>query len=310
MKYPAYDQFPEPQANLVDAYMWHVAIAEPRGRAVFQPGGEVTPWRASRFIGSACVQFAKGSDRLAEERLDRAVTAMQPIVDDQEQKGWQAHKRRANAQFLIHLATMLHNHTQPDAASTFQKEMHALAVENAAHATERTLDRSITLYARQIHGGIRSENNQLGLLTRTASPWTLTVPGLVQREQGRDDSLNYDFLVVEGELSSNKTHVTEVQAKADCIGLCLPEGQKLEKREGLKDMDDYANSIVLISDCCDIQGSESNGAKARGITTMLQREFYDLASPDKVRELDDISGSLMLSITTGAERRRGRLGRS
>lgn len=155
--------------------------------------------------------------------------------------------------------------------------------------------------------GLINEYVTLGLMTRLRHPGLIAVSSLSHHDRRRMahwKEYNHDVTLIES--SGNSTTAHRIQVKSPCFGLCVdhPSHQQASRDRHFQKMrSQYSNDVTLISGCCDLGTKVKNGKLASHLTELLIAEYDGNLTASQIRRLDNISNSLLLTVTGDPGRR-------
>lgn len=302
---PAVDRPP----NIVERYVEYIGSTEPDHTGYIRQTQRRSPYGMAMRLGRGCViAQQQGQDEDATKIFEQVRSRLERRLTND---AWAARHIGRQATQLKAMATMLEYRHDTPATLQARNDLHLSVVDTAWH-----LRSCITAdIERSSNGGLNSLNGMLletvtiALATRLSDhPGLLGVPALMHHDRGvkeTDAPNNYDMLIVRSAAEEPGYQAHRIQIKTGCLGLCdaprLPRRQ-IQRRE-------YAPGIVLLASCCDldIRGPEQNETLLHW-TQVLADDVRGEAPPADLNDLDALTSSVLVAVTSNDPGRRGTFG--
>jgi hypothetical protein len=281
---------------LVASYIEHIGGREPDNRRALDLVASTEPHNASLLIGRGCLLLRDGLDRAANTVFNRAAAITRPYINDAELRFGTL---GGSAVQLHHLAVMLRGRDDPGSPAAFQEATHDEALRDLDQ-TKRMLNGKT--HSQYVHRGLvgwRTEQELLGLTTRSSGPGTLAVSSLLHHDDSRTKASNIDLVVVDRPSETAEPVVGRAQLKNFCLGYCGSPYRAIvrEKVRG-----EYESDTVLISGHCDVRGP---GPQLAPVARYLGQEAKGRASPGVIDDLNERSLNILGLIIDPPEERLG-----
>lgn len=143
-----------------------------------------------------------------------------------------------------------------------------------------------------------AEYNVLGLMTRYVHPNMLAYPALQHHELDTDTPGHYDVGVIFSDLTGGRQIETNhLQVKLGCFGLCTDDGPNDRL---LSAQAQYRPYVQLVSACCHLKEWSHHTLTSRNLAGQLIAERRGDLSRLEVKQLDNVTDSMLLAMTTEA----------
>jgi hypothetical protein len=291
--------------KLVEATIGYIGQYEPDDRKAIDALPKGSAGRAARLIGRGCMVKITSKHPTTQAAGDRLI---QRAITETANARIQIEQERP-ARLMSRMASLLL--AAPHEIAQARRQMHGEVISQIKELDVQLRGLGVNR-ARGSTGkadSLRGEKTGLlglGLITRQGHPATLGLPALTHHDNDphMTRGKSYDLFVTNINPDGTPEH-QKVQVKQRCLGLCTDTPELRRRR--WEEQDRYEPDIALVSGHCDIviRPTGNEDPNLRTTTNLLLAEASNRLHVEQIAEMDDHTGSLVLSMTMNDSRRMG-----